>query len=130
MEEEHREKLNTITTSLAVIDQKLDGVNEHLAKLNGKTSKNSNNIEELKISQVEIQTATNTTKKIGTLAFGVIVTLIGIITSISVYAYEQDRQNLKKNVEKVASDLLTYQGDTSTDTGKIILLLQDLVKKK
>ena len=122
--------LEDIKVTLAVVVEKLDNVDKHVEQLNGKSIANADRIAELQESKVAIESSFLSAKWVAGIAIGFIVALITTISTLAVYAYQNDRETLKDQTDQVAKQLVTYQSTMDVNTKQIIELLKALQIKK
>jgi len=117
--------LGQIKTTLAVLVEQSKQINQHLIELNGKSITNSKNIEELQKAKISFLSSFRTAKWMTGGAITLVFILIGAISSVSIYAYTQDKINLKSNTDLVAENLKNYQSQTQDNYTALFNLLKD-----
>ncbi len=119
--------INQLHTSLAVISEKLDGVNEHLRVLNGKAVTNMKDIDELKISEASIISSFRSAKWVAGIASVLVLGILSVASGLAVYAYQGDRTQDNKEREIVATEVKRVAGVAETAKEDLALYQKDLL---
>ena len=93
--------LGEIKTTLAIHTERLISIDNHLEELNGKTNSSIDNIQDLQKSRTEIHSSFYGAKWIGAGSISIIIILIGVISSLAVYTYNNDRDNNNQQYQQL-----------------------------
>lgn len=126
-----------IKTSLAVIENKLDNIQNYQKIQNGNVAKAVLNIEEdrkkidtLNQESIEVKSSFRTFKWVSAIASAIVLTLIGTISGLVVRDYNLRNTALAKDTDQVKSTLEAYQLKTDDTYKQMIELLKDISKKR
>lgn len=112
-----------------VFSKQLKSVADYQATQNGRTAHHTEEIQKLKEVINEGMGRVKGAIWVGGISSGVIFILIGVVSTIAMYAYHQDQNAASQAVSAVAQNLKDYQEKTALDTQAIIKLLSPVIKK-
>lgn len=120
-------------SDIARIKEHIESIDRENIARNGSFARAVDNlttkITELKTAETEIRSSIKGASNTGKIAISIIVFLLVSISSIGLYAYENDKSNLKENDEKLAKELTNYQASVNASTEKIFELLNQIKNK-
>ena len=133
-----------IKTILAVHTEKLDNIVNYQKIQNGNVARAVSDIEEdrnkidtLNQESTEIKSSFRSFKWVAGIASMIILTLIGTITTLSLYVYAKDKEDLAQHTNDVAIkadnlaiDLKAYQDTAQEKQKQIIELLKTISTKR